>query len=59
MNALPEKEKSKILEQVENFQTEKLTFDREVAKWDDSGNDIVVLAKYMCMIMMQMTDFVR
>lgn len=28
-------------------------------KWDDSGNDIIVLAKQMCMIMMEMTDFTR
>ena len=26
---------------------------------DDSGNDIIVLAKQMCMIMMEMTDFTR
>lgn len=34
-------------------------FEREVGKWDDAGNDIIVLAKYMCMIMMEMTDFTR
>jgi catenin alpha len=33
--------------------------DREVGKWDESSNDIIVLAKKMCMIMMQMTDFTR
>lgn len=30
-----------------------------MSKWDDSGNDIIVLAKQMCMIMMEMTDFTR
>ncbi|EEZ98796.1 Catenin alpha-like Protein [Tribolium castaneum] len=59
INTLPEKDKRKIMQQVENFQSEKLTFDQEVTKWDDAGNDIVVLAKYMGMIMIQMTDFVR
>ena len=28
-------------------------------KWDDKGNDIIVLAKQMCVIMMEMTDFTR
>ena len=45
--------------QVENFRLEKVKFDQEVAKWDDTGNDIIVLAKHMCMIMMEMTDFTR
>lgn len=33
--------------------------EQAVSKWDDSGNDIIVLAKQMCMIMMEMTDFTR
>ncbi|XP_065158761.1 catenin alpha-like [Atheta coriaria] len=59
MGKMPEEDKQKILQQVEFFRSEKLKFDREVAKWDDTGNDIVVLAKHMCMIMMEMTDFTR
>lgn len=54
-----EEEKAKIAAQVETFRTEKYRFDREVAKWDDKGNDIIVIAKQMCMIMMEMTDFTR
>ena len=34
-------------------------FEREVSKWDESSNDIVVLAKEMCMMMMDMSDFTR
>ena len=34
-------------------------FDKKVSKWDDNGNDVIVLAKHMCMIMMEMTDFTR
>ena len=30
-----------------------------MSKWDDQGNDVIVLAKHMCMIMMEMTDFTR
>ena len=36
-----------------------MRLEREVSKWDDSANDIIVLAKQMCMIMMEMTDFTR
>ncbi|CAG2063848.1 unnamed protein product, partial [Timema podura] len=57
MRKMTEEDKQKIAQQVEYFRSEKLKFDREVAKWDDTGNDIIVLAKHMCMIMMEMTDF--
>ncbi|XP_076345758.1 catenin alpha-like isoform X2 [Tachypleus tridentatus] len=56
---LPQEEKEKIAFQVETFKNEKSKFDMEIAKWDDSSNDIVVLAKQMCMIMMEMIDFTR
>ncbi|KAH1023647.1 catenin alpha isoform X1 [Dendroctonus ponderosae] len=59
MGKMPEEDRKKILQQVEYFRSEKLKFDREVAKWDDTGNDIIVLAKHMCVIMMEMTDFTR
>ncbi|KAL8622357.1 Catenin alpha-2 [Nucella lapillus] len=59
MRQLPEEEKEKIQAQVEMFRMEKEKLDMEVAKWDDSGNDIIVMAKQMCMIMMEMTDFTR
>lgn len=59
MKKMPEKDKAKIAEQVEVFRVEKRKFDIEVSKWDDNGNDIIVLAKHMCMIMMEMTDFTR
>jgi hypothetical protein len=50
---------SVVTSQVEVFRVEKRKFDLEVSKWDDTGNDIIVLAKHMCMIMMEMTDFTR
>uniref|UniRef100_A0A7N8YMG5 Catenin (cadherin-associated protein), alpha 1 n=1 Tax=Mastacembelus armatus TaxID=205130 RepID=A0A7N8YMG5_9TELE len=59
MAQLPQEQKAKIAEQVASFQEEKSKLDAEVSKWDDSGNDIIVLAKQMCMIMMEMTDFTR
>ena len=33
--------------------------EREVSKWDEHGNDIVVLAKEMCVVMIDMSDFTR
>lgn len=59
MRKMTEEDKQKIAQQVELFRKEKMTFDSEVAKWDDAGNDIIFLAKHMCMIMMEMTDFTR
>lgn len=59
MRDLPEEEKKMIMEQVELFRQEKEKLDLEMAKWDDSGNDIIILARQMCMIMMEMTDFTR
>jgi catenin alpha len=59
MRRLPEEEREVIQQEVEQFRMEKAKLDREMAKWDDSGNDIIVMAKQMCMIMMEMTDFTR
>ncbi|KAM6977560.1 catenin alpha-1 [Aplochiton taeniatus] len=59
MAQLSQEQKAKIAEQVASFQEEKSKLDAEVSKWDDHDNDIIVLAKQMCMIMMEMTDFTR
>lgn len=56
---LTEDQRDQITKQLESFRQEKKNFDREVLKWDDRGNDIIVLAKQMCVIMMEMTDFTR
>ena len=48
MKKMPEQDRAKIAEQVEVFRVEKRKFDIEVSKWDDNGNDIIVLAKHMC-----------
>ncbi|XP_060049472.1 catenin alpha-3 [Erinaceus europaeus] len=59
MTQLPEAEKEKIAEQVADFKKVKCKLDAEIEIWDDTSNDIIVLAKKMCMIMMEMTDFTR
>ena len=45
--------------QVDGFQEEKEKLDKEVAKWEDNNNDIIVLAKHMCSIMTSMSDFIK
>ncbi|XP_032850438.1 catenin alpha-3 [Tyto alba] len=59
MTQLPEAEKEKIAEQVADFKKVKSKLDAEIEIWDDTSNDIIVLAKRMCVIMMEMTDFTR
>lgn len=59
MRRLPEEEKKKIQAQIDIFKVTQTRFEREVAKWDETGNDIIVLANHMCKIMMNMTDFTR
>lgn len=59
MKNMTEEQRETITKQLESFRQEKKNFDREVLKWDDRGNDIIVLAKQMCVIMMEMTDFTR
>ncbi|CAK8697210.1 unnamed protein product [Clavelina lepadiformis] len=59
MRKLPEAEKKAILANVKEFVAEKELLDMEISKWDESSNDIIVLAKSMCVIMMDMTDFTR
>ena len=56
MKKMPEQDRAKILEQVEVFKVEKRKFDIEVSKWDDNGNDIIVLAKHM---VRQFKDYFR
>ena len=53
MKKLPDEETAKVAQKVEVFRVEKRAFDRKVSKWDDQGNDVIVLAKHMCMIMME------
>lgn len=42
-----------------SFRKEKNKFDREVLKWDDKSNDIIVLSKAMCVILMDMSVYTR
>lgn len=59
MTQLPEAEKEKIAEQLADLKKVKSKLDAEIEIWDDTSNDIIALAKRMCVIMMEMTDFTR
>ncbi|VEL20579.1 unnamed protein product [Protopolystoma xenopodis] len=59
MILLPEQQREIIAHEMAGFLEEKHRFMREVVKWDDSANEIVLLAKQMCDIMMEMTNFTR
>jgi len=59
MRGLPDEDKAKISKLAEGLKMEQNRLFTEVSKWDDQGNDIIVLAKKMCMIMMDMSDFTR
>jgi catenin alpha len=56
---ITQEQKEQINQHLDLFHEEKNNFDREVLKWDDTSNDIVVLAKQMSVIMMDMTNFTR
>ncbi|XP_028414979.1 catenin alpha-2-like [Dendronephthya gigantea] len=59
MRALPAEEKAKIERLSTELRSEKSRFENMLSQWDESGNEIVVLAKKMCMMMMDMSDFTR
>lgn len=59
MRALPAEEKAKIERLSTELRSEKSRFENLLSQWDESGNEIVVLAKKMCMMMMDMSDFTR
>ena len=59
MRQLPEVERSKILEKVEEIKTEQTRFEEEVGKWEEEDNKLIVLAKVMLKIMLEMTDFTK
>lgn len=52
-------QRDKLNAELTSLRREKTNFDREVLKWDERSNEIVVLAKQMCVIMMDMIKFTR
>lgn len=59
MRGLPDEDKAKISKLAEGLKMEQNRLFTEVSKWDEQGNDMIVLAKKMCMLMMDMSDFTR
>ncbi|OAF69353.1 Alpha N-catenin [Intoshia linei] len=52
-------ERQRYQVEAKDFNIEKRKFENEVNKWDDSANDLIRLAKIMCVIFMDMSDFTR
>lgn len=59
MRALTKDQKLKINLLANDFDTDKDRLLSEVSKWEEQGNEIIVIAKKMCMIMMDLSDFTR
>jgi catenin alpha len=58
-NNITQEQKEELTQNLDSFNKEKKNFDKEVLKWDEKSNDIVVLSKEMCVLMMNMTDYTR
>ena len=56
---ITQEQKEQISQELDSFNNEKKNFDKEVLKWSEQSNDIIVLSKEMCVIMMDMTSFTR
>jgi catenin alpha len=59
MKHLPEDEREKINKEVEDFNKEKVKLINEVNKFDDSGNDLIFIAKEMARMMQDMVAFTK
>lgn len=56
---LTQEQRDKLNAELTSLRNEKNNFDREVLKWDERSNEIVVLSKQMCVIMMDMIKYTR
>jgi catenin alpha len=59
LRKLPEESKQIIQKQIDVFKTTQRYFDQEVGKWDETGNDLITLAKRMCLMCNEMTQFTK
>jgi len=59
MKHLPEAEKEKINQEVEDFNKEKVKLINEVNRFEDSGNDLIFIAKEMARMMQDMVAFTK
>ena len=59
MRSLTSEQKVKIHSLAEGLHGDSDRLLSEVSKWEEQGNEIIVIAKRMCMIMMDLSDFTR
>uniref|UniRef100_A0A7E4ZTX2 Vinculin n=1 Tax=Panagrellus redivivus TaxID=6233 RepID=A0A7E4ZTX2_PANRE len=59
LRKLPEDAKQVIQEHVDVFKRTQREFNTDVGKWDDAGNDLIRIAKQMCLMCDDMTQFTK
>lgn len=61
MAQLPEEQQAQLARASESLSLEQSHLEDEMNKWEEScyHDDVIVLAKEMCLLMMDMSDFTR
>lgn len=59
LTSLPQSEFARLETARNEFTVEQIRLEKEVSKWDETENDIIFMAKDMCMMMLDMSDFTK
>merc|ERR1719354_508650 len=59
IEAMNEEQKKEFEVTQQELRQEREVADQELGKWDETSNDIIVLARQMCAVMLDMTNFTR
>jgi catenin alpha len=52
-------QREQLARETETLSQEHSRFEREMGRWSDSGHDIIIIAKEMCSMMMDMSNFTK
>ncbi|KAI6661776.1 alpha-catenin [Oopsacas minuta] len=59
LNSLPPPEKHRLESARQEFHIHQVKLESAVSKWDETENDVIFLAKDMCVMMMDISDFTK
>jgi len=59
IDAMNEEQRKEFETRQQELKEEREVADQELGKWDETSNDIIVLARQMCAVMLDMTNFTR
>ena len=59
LRSLSPPEKLRLESARQDFHVEQVRLETAVAKWDETENDVIILAKEMCVMMMDMSNFTK